>query len=366
MTLFGGQEDSGNGFFNDAVFQGGNDFFDEDYSDEDNSEDEDFFGGAGKKKRPSRASPAKKADDSSKHSFSVAYVDTGSYEGGHFVSSTATNAAKKAATAIFRHIDLESGAAKPPKTAKGETKVVKIDSRLKDKYGKKPISGVAVHFVLLRKERKSLPKYYAYVAKRVKLSNPVETKKVGNRPAIKYEYKVELKADKLSAKFEAENEEFKKAYNAAKRSKKAAVEKKEKKAAAPKKTAVKKPAAKKAAAPKKAAAKKTSSGKSTPKKGKKVTGVDLDDIIKALSNPSGKKVAAPKRATSPKPAKKAAPKRATSPKPAKKTSPKPAKKAAPKRATSPKPAKKAAPKRATSPKPTKKAMKGGSGFCSFF
>ena len=304
---------------------GGSDFFDEDYLDRDGEEEEDedevsdFFGGAGKKKRSS--SSAKKADESSKHSFSVAYVDTGSYEGGHFVSSTDTNAAKKAATAIFRHIDLESGAAKPPKTAKGETKVVKIDARLKDKYGKKPIAGVAVHFVILRKERKSLPKYYAYVAKRVKLSNPVETKKVGTRPAIKYEYKVELKADKLSAKFEAENEEFKKAYNAAKRAKKAAVEKKEKKAVAPKKTAAKK------AAPKKTAAKKASSGKSTPKKGKKVSGVDLDDIIKALSNPSSK------RAASPKP-----------------------KKAAPKRAASPKP-KKAAPK---------KAMKGGNGFCSFF
>ena len=354
MSYFGDSKD-----FDNVVYNGGSDdFFDEDYLDEDEGgedEDEDFFGGAGKKKRSSSTS-AKKADDSSKHSFSVASVDIGSYEGGHFVSSTATNAAKKAATAIFRHIDLESGAAKAPKNAKGETKVVAVNSGLKAKYGSKPIANVAVHFVILRKERKSLPKYYAYVAKRIKLSNPVQTKKAGNRPAIKYEYKVELKADKLSAKFEAENEEFKKAYNAAKRAKKAAVEKKEKKAAAPKKTA----------APKKAATKKTSSGKSTPKKGKKVSNANLDDIIKALSNSSKRaaapkpKKAAPKRATSPKP-KKAAPKRATSPKP---------KKAAPKRATSPKP-KKTAPKRATSPKPkkaatAKKAMKGGSGFCSFF
>lgn len=355
MATSSGDYDFGNERLGGALRRD-EDFFDDDFlkrdednSDEDNYEEEDFFGGAGKKKR---ASQSKKSDESSKHSFSVASVDIGSYEGGHFVSSTATNAAKKAATAIFRHIDLESGAAKPPKTAKGEAKAVKIDARLKEKYGKKPISGVAVNFVILRKERKSLPKYYAYVAKRIKLSNPVETKKVGTRPAIKYEYKVELKSAKLPAKFEAENEEFKKAYNAAKRAKKAAVEKKEKKAAAPKKTV-----AKKAAAPKKATGKKASSGKSTPKKAKKVSGVDLDDIIKALSNPS------PKRAASPK-AKKASPKRAASPKPKRSASPKRAASPKPKRASSPKP-KKVAPKRAASPKP-KKAMKGGSGFCSFF
>lgn len=360
--MSGGTDD----FMRDNVFNGGaDDFFDEDFLDrdedgeesdnEDNYVGNDFFGGA-RKKKASSSSP-KKADDSSKHSFSVAYVDTGSYEGGHFVSSTATNAAKKAATAIFRHIDLESGAAKPPKNAKGDTKAVKIDSRLKEKYGKRPISGVAVRFVILRKERKSLPKYYAYVAKRIKLSNPVETKKAGNRPAIKYEYKVELKADKLSAKFEAENEEFKKAYNAAKRAKKAAVEKKEKKekkAVAPKKAVAKKTAPKKAAK-----GKKSSSGSSTPKKAKKVSGVDLDDIIKALSNSSSNKAVAPKRSASPKP------KRATSPKPKKAA-------AKPKRAASPKPKKAAAkPKRAASPKPKKeakgkKAMKGGNGFCSFF
>lgn len=345
----------------DNVYQGGaDDFFDDDFLDRDVGDGEsddglyedDFFNGGARKKKASSSSP-KKADDSSKHSFSVAYVDTGSYEGGHFVSSTATNAAKKAATAIFRHIDLESGAAKPPKNAKGDTKEVKIDANLKSKYGKKPISGVAVHFVILRKERKSLPKYYAYVAKRIKLSNPVETKKAGNRPAIKYEYKVELKADKLSAKFEAENEEFKKAYNAAKRAKKAAVEKKEKKAVAPKKTVAKKTTPKKAAK-----GKKSSSGSSTPKKGKKVSGVDLDDIIKALSNSSANKPVAPKakRATSPKPKKAAAkPKRAASPKP-KKAAAKPKRSASPKRATSPKPKKTA----------TKKAMKGGNGFCSFF
>ena len=362
--MFGGGDED-NLLMNDNVYNGGADFFDEDYLDSDSDgsreeeEGQDFFGGA-RKKKTSSSSP-KKVDDSSKHSFSVAYVDTGSYEGGHFVSSTATNAAKKAATAIFRHIDLESGAAKPPKNAKGDTKQVKIDANLKSKYGKKPISGVAVHFVILRKERKSLPKYYAYVAKRIKLSNPVETQKAGNRPAIKYEYKVELKADKLSAKFQAENEEFKKAYNAAKRAKKAAVEKKEKKVAAPKKAVAKKSAPKKVAK-----GKKSSSGTSTPKKAKKVSGVDLDDIIKALSNSSANKPA------SPKPKKAAAiPKRSASPKP-KKADAKPKRSASPKRAASPKPKKAAAkPKRAASPKPKKevkgkKAMKGGNGFCSFF
>ena len=344
--------------YEDAVFLGGNyreeDFFDEDY-DRNGEDSEDFFGGARKKRSTSMT---KKADDSSKHSFSVAYVDVGSYNGGHFVSSTATNAAKKAATAIFRHIDLESGAAKPPKNAKGQTKMVSINASLKEKYGKKPISGVSVHFVILRKERKSLPKYYAYVAKRVKLSNPVETKKVGTRPAIKYEYKVELKADKLPAKFEAENEEFKKKYNSAKRAKKAGVEKKMKKVASPKKAAAKKTGTKKVA-------KKAASGKSTPKKAKKASGVELDDIIKALSNSGQKKASPPKKVAAKKTAAKK-PKRAASPKPKRRSaSPKPKR-----RAASPKPKRRAAspkPKKAsTNKKPAQKKMKGGGDLCSFF
>jgi hypothetical protein len=341
--------------FKEQFYGAGNyddeDFFDEDYlredgKDEDDEDDEadeanDFFGGGRKKRTTSRGSGSakKSADSSSKHSFSVAHVDIGSYEGGHFVSSTATNAAKKAATAIFRHIDLQSGAAKPGKNAKGETKSVKVDAGLKAKYGKKPITGVAVHFVLFRNERKSLSKYYAYVAKRTKLSSAAKGPVDKNGKVVKYEYKVQLKKADLPAKYQALNEELKKEHNA-KKAKKAAAEKKAanpkpKKAAAPKKTgAVKKPRAKKA------------------------TNVTLDDIIKSLSG------SASKRAASPKP-KKAAAKKATSPKP---------KKAAAKKATSPKPKKAAAPKtkKATSPKPKKaapkkaKAMKGGSGFCSFF
>lgn len=337
------------------------DFFDEDFfgrdgngdgdgdDDESNSEsgddDANFFGGARKKSKSSSSGSKKATDVSSKHSFSVAHVSIGSYEGGHFVSSTATNAAKKAATAIFRHIDLESGAVSPPKTAKGEVKSVKIDAKLKALYGKKPITGVKVNFVILRKERKSLPKYYAYYAIRTKLASPVKTAKVGNRPAIKYEYKVELKKSELPAQYKAENEEFKKAYNAAKKAKKAAVEKKEKKATAPKKTTTKKTTAKKDATPKKTA---------SPKK---ASNVKLDDIIKALSNSSAKTKKAPatkKDAPKPKksPTKKAAPKRSASPKPKKS----PAKKAAPKRSASPKPkAKKGA-----------KKVSGGGDFCSFF
>ena len=335
----------------DNTFNGGNnhgyeddDFFDEDYLDEDNSSDgtdedafeEDFFGGARKKKSSSasKSKSPKNDDDKTKHSFSVVHVDIGSFEGGHFVSSTATNAGKKAATAIFRHIDIESGVAKPPKNAKGETKSVSVNSQLKAKYGKSPIASARnpIHFVILRKERKSLPKNYAYTAVRIKLSNPVETKKTGTRPAIKYEYKIQLKKVELPEKYKRENEDYKKEYNAAKRAKKAAVEKK----AAPKKAAPKKAAPKRAASPKpkKAAPKRAASPK--PKKaGPKKVGlneVTLNDVIRSLTN------------TAPKP-KKVAPK-----------------KAAPKRSASPKPKKAAAPKKTAA----KKAMKGGSGFCSFF
>ena len=317
----------------DNTFNGGNnhgyeddDFFDEDYLDEDNGSDgtdedafeEDFFGGARKKKSSSasKSKSPKNDDDKTKHSFSVVHVDIGSFEGGHFVSSTATNAAKKAATAIFRHIDIESGVAKPPKNAKGETKSVSVNSQLKAKYGKSPIASAKnpIHFVILRKERKSLPKNYAYTAVRIKLSNPVETKKTGTRPAIKYEYKIQLKKVELPEKYKRENEDYKKEYNAAKRAKKAAVEKK----AAPKKAAPKRAASPK---PKKAGPKKVG-----------LNEVTLNDVIRSLTN------------TAPKP-KKVAPK-----------------KAAPKRSASPKPKKAAAPKKTAA----KKAMKGGSGFCSFF
>jgi len=330
--------------YDNELLRGGNnydddDFFDEDHqpdddsSDEDSFDDDDFFGGARKKKSNSRksASPKKSADASSKHSFSVAHVEIGSYEGGHFVSSTATNAAKKAATAIFRHIDLQSGAAKPGKNAKTD---VKVDAGLKAKYGKKPITGVAVHFILFRNERKSLSKYYAYVAKRTKLTSAAKGPVDKDGKQVKYEYKVELKKSDLPAKYQTLNEQHKKDNNA-KKAKKAAAEKKAanpkpKKATAPKKAT----GAKKAAAPKKVVA-------------KKVKGTTLNDIIKALSGtaPKPKKATAAKKAAAPK---KTSPKRAASPKPKKS----PAKKA------SPKPKKAAAPKKA--------AMKGGSGFCSFF
>jgi hypothetical protein len=64
------------------------------------------------------------AKDANERSFTVVKASVGSFEGGRFISTSAYNAAKKAATAVFRHVDIESGVTKPRKQA-STTKNVK-------------------------------------------------------------------------------------------------------------------------------------------------------------------------------------------------------------------------------------------------
>jgi hypothetical protein len=347
---------------NEDNYRGGNNLDDSD-SDSDSS---DFFGGA--------------ADgEKVKHFFSVVDTSVGSYEGGHFVSNTAMNAAKKAATAVFRHVDVESGVSMARKQPANKTaKEIPINSALVRRYGKTPLS--EVNIVILRRDRKALSKYYSYDAYRVKLDQPIEVSRTGAAYNIKFAYKITVKAAELNPKYKALNEELKKEHNAAKRAAKRAETKKDEKKPRAKKEekGEKKPRAKKekitiddilanieksskkAKAAKEPKAKAAKEPKAKAAKEPKVKAAK-EPKVKAAKEPKAKAAKEPKAKAAKEPKVKAA--KEPKVKAAKEPKVKAAKEPKVKAAKEPKVAKKPAVKKGKGNDDKKK--KGG-GFCSFF
>lgn len=235
---------------------------------------DDFFAGGGKK--------------DNERSFTVHHTNVGSFTEGRFISSSASGAAKKAASAIFRRLDIEMGFKKNSKNAKP----VPQNSALKAKYGKKRV--VKVSFVLYRIDRKNPNKYYAYDATREVFDQPEVIERAG--ATIKISQKIDVKKGELSAELHAENKAAQK--------KRAEVKRKARDAEAgvvrkPRKAAKKTKAAKKEKAPKAPKAAKAA------KKVNKVKKLTINDIIKSLSKPPvAEKPKKTKAAKKPKAAKK--------------------------------------------------------------
>ena len=278
--------------FNDATFnykRGGysemikDDMYDNGTEEFNNIEDgikhEDFFAGGAK--------------GANERSFTVVNASFGSFEGGRFISTSAYNAAKKAATAVFRHVDVESGVTKPRKQAKTtkNVKEIEVDKSLAAKFKKSPIS--QVEFVLYRTDRQNAHKYYAYTAVREKISNPKTVERVnadGKTARVVFQYTVSVKPSELDEEYVQKNAQLSKEFNATKR----ALKRREANDGKP----VKAPKAKAAKAPKKItvdeiiksltvkpkAAKPAKAAKAAkPAKAAKL--ITVDDIIKSLSKP---------------------------------------------------------------------------------
>jgi hypothetical protein len=308
----------------------------EDNADEDQLDEDDFF--AGGNVNDNELYGGAKAEGQC--SFSVVSANLGTYEGGRFISSDAYGAAKKASTAIFRHLDIELGLAanrKLPKTAVNAQPVPK-NKELIRQYGSSPINKVS--FILERTDRSKPKKYYSYEAIRVKVDDPiVVTRKITPKAAaepepakgkgkakvpkstvtITFNYKITIKPAELDEEYVQLNAEHQKKYNAKKRAEKRKAENPD---------AVEKPKRKTKTAP------------------KKVTSVA--DIIKALTSPAPKAEGkAPRKALATK---------AKVPK---------APKAEGKAPKAPKAEGKAPRKALATKAKAPKAVKGG-GFCSFF
>jgi len=243
-------------------------------------------------------------------SFTVEKADIGSFSGGRFISTSSYNAAKKAATAIFRHIDVESGVAKPRKQAASTKngREVTVNRILAQRYTKKnPVSQIT--FVLHRIDRQNPQKYYAYTAERLHASKPKIIRR--GDVDVAFNHVITVKQSDLSDDYVALNAQLSKDFNAAKRAAKRRAENPDKPLNARKPKAPKAPKAAKAAKDPKAA--KAAKAAKAPKAAKKIT---VADIIKSLSMPV-KPVKAPKAPKAPK-TKTAKPKTAK-PKAAKKT-----------------------------------------------
>jgi hypothetical protein len=265
-----------NDYFNDFKHNGGGE---DDFEESLNVEEQDFFAGGAK--------------DKNERSFTVEKASIGSFSGGRFISTSAYNAAKKAATAVFRHIDVESGVAKPRKqaaTTKNGKEVV-VNRTLAQKYSKKnPVS--EVNIVLHRIDRLNAQKYYAYTATRLRAERPIVIPRTANGKTVNvsFNFTISVKPAELSANYAAMNAELAKEFNAAKRAAKRRAANGDKPVKARKPKAEKAPKAPKAAkAPKAKKAAKTPKAKAA--KGKKIT---VEDIIKQLSAPKTKTVKAPK------------------------------------------------------------------------
>lgn len=339
MSDLFGQED----FYD---YNGGSASYDLEDDGESNAEDaairhEDFFAGG-----------AKTANE---RSFTVVNASIGSFEGGRFIATSAYNAAKKAATAVFRHIDVESGVAQPRKQAPAtkNVKEVAVNKALASKFKKTPASEVEI--LLYRTDRQNAHKYYAYTAYRDRADTPLKIKRTVNKGTsqektvtVSFNFTINVKPAVLADEYVEKNAELSKEFNAAKRAAKRRAENegKEPKARKPKAAAAKGEKKPKAAAAKgdkkpKAAAK----GEKKEKKEKKIT---IADIIKSLTvKPSDAKPAkAPKAKADNKPK---APRKALADKAEKK----------------PKTAAKGEKKSKAAKKPRDDFF-GGGGYCSFF
>jgi hypothetical protein len=261
----------------------------DEFSSEDNAiETSDFFAGG-----------AKTANE---RSFTVVNASIGSFEGGRFIATSAYNAAKKAATAVFRHIDVESGVAKPRKQAPATKNVkdVAVNKALASKFKKTPASEVEI--VLYRTDRQNAHKYYAYTAYRERAPTPLKIKRTVNKGTsnektvtVSFNFTINVKPAKLADEYVEKNAQLSKDFNAAKRAAKRRAENGGKEPKERKPRAAK--AAKAPKAPKAAAAKAEKKPKDAvakgEKKGKKIT---IADIIKSLSvrPPPAKPEKAPK------------------------------------------------------------------------
>jgi chemotaxis protein histidine kinase CheA len=312
---------------------------DEDDNDYDNAEQEvfndDFFAG-GNGDNDDMLYKLGGSKQENERTFCVEEVNIGSYKGGRFVSTSAYNAAKKAATAIFRHIDIETGLVKPKKSSSFlkhhnlPNNVGMGNNRLKKLFGNKRVNTVV--FILCRHDKKNPVKYYKYEAVRsTNPDGPVTVKRTINKGTsrektitITFNQIVSIHPVPLDDEYVAMNKEAQKEYAATKRAAKVKAENPEKKVKATKKTAEKKVKASKTAT--------------------------IDDIIRSLS-------ASPKKKAEKKPKAAAAKK----PKAAAEKKPKAAAEKKPKAAAEKKP-KAAAEKK---PKAAAKKVKGG-GYCSFF
>jgi hypothetical protein len=286
----------------DNGLYGGNaddyDYNAEDAEDVEDNED-NFFAGGNPEDTLYKLGGAKQENE---NTFCVESANVGSYQGGRFVSTSAYNAAKKAATAIFKNVDKEMGVVKQPKT-KGKGKVA-------TKNHVKKIS-----FVLYRHDKKKPVKFYKYEAERVQADQPVVIDRTVNKGTSKekvvritFSQQVSIKPVELDQEYIERNKEEQKIFAAKKR------------------------AAKRKAEAAENPEKKQRKPKTAAKKAKKVA--SLQDVIAALTSPA-KKTKATKTKV---------------PKAPKDKAPKAPKDKAPKAAKAPK----------------AKAAKKGGGFCSFF
>ena len=209
---------------------------------DDNEELKDFFGGYNDYNGDGLdAEMVQMVDGGSKkeneRTFSVESSNVGSpsYEGGRFISTSAYNASKKAATAIFRHVDNQMG-------------IVKGDKK-KGKTSKNHVKKVV--FILYRHDKKNPDKYYKYEAERVQADEPVVVKRILNKgtanekvSTITFSQSVTVRPLDLDEEYVNRNKEAQKVFAAKKRAQK---KKEEAKLNPEKKTRkTKKPAAAKA------------------------------------------------------------------------------------------------------------------------
>lgn len=235
----------------------------------DDDNDEDFFAGGSPDEDVSDLVKIGGSKQENERTFSVEFSNAGSpsYEGGRFISTSSYNAAKKAATAIFKHLDTQMGLVKGDKK-KGKSNHVK-----------------KVEFILYRHDKKNPVKYYRYGAERVQADKPVIVERVINKGSsnpkvvkIAFSQSVSIKRLNLSEEYILRNKEAQKEFNAKKRALKKKEEAKlnpEKKTRKARKT--KKPASMRIASiqdvvdalsvsPKKAATKKPKAAKKATKK----------------------------------------------------------------------------------------------------
>lgn len=221
---------------------------DNDGHDEDEDNDSDFFAGGYAEDSDLLKLGGKKEEN--EMTFSVESASQGSYTGGRFVSTSSYNAAKKAATAIFKQLDKEVGKVK--KAAKGANK----------NHAKK------VEFVLYRHDKKKAVKFYKYEAERIQADEPVVVKRTLNKGksnekivTISFSQKITIHPVELDAEYVERNKEEQKVFAAKKR----AAKRKAEVATNPEKKQRKPKAAAKAKKPKKVAS--------------------LQDVIDALTGP---------------------------------------------------------------------------------
>ena len=255
---------------------GGN-YYSRDYAEDndyDKDEDNDFFAGGYAEDSDLLKLGGKKEEN--EMTFSVESASQGSYTGGRFVSTSSYNAAKKAATAIFKQLDKEvvKEVVKVKKAAKGANK----------NHAKK------VEFVLYRHDKKKAVKFYKYEAERIQAEEPVVVKRTLNKGksnektvTISFSQKITIHPVELDDEYVERNKEEQKVFAAKKR----AAKRKAEVAANPDKKQRKPKAAAKAKKPKKVAS--------------------LQDVIDALTGPkkAEKKPKAEKKAKAEKATKKA-------------------------------------------------------------